>query len=47
MERHQARTFEKLAPHLPAETQMYVPRVEAVLQRREGTGLASLRAAGG
>lgn len=42
MKRHKARTFDALARHLPAETQMYVPRIEAVLQRREGVILASL-----
>lgn len=48
MKRHKARTFDALARHLPAETQMYVPRVEAVLLRREGAVLAELpRPAGG
>jgi membrane-bound lytic murein transglycosylase D len=30
------RTFDAIATRLPAETQMYVPKVEAVLLRREG-----------
>jgi hypothetical protein len=42
LKRHQARSFEDIAVHLPAETQMYVPKVEAVLLRREGLTLASL-----
>jgi len=46
MKRQKARTFDAIARHLPAETQMYVPRVEAVLQRREGVALASLPAPG-
>jgi membrane-bound lytic murein transglycosylase D len=41
-----AHTFDAISPHLPAETQMYVPKVEAVLLRREGMTLAGLRAPG-
>lgn len=41
-----ARTFDDIAPHLPAETQLYVPKVEAVIQRREGRALTGLPAAG-
>jgi membrane-bound lytic murein transglycosylase D len=37
---HKAATFDAIAPHLPAETQMYVPRVEATLLRREGIKLS-------
>lgn len=33
---HQARTFDAIAPRLPAETQMYVPKVEATLRKRAG-----------
>jgi membrane-bound lytic murein transglycosylase D len=40
--RRKARTFDEVARYLPAETQMYVPKVEAVLSRREGVKLASL-----
>ena len=39
-----AKTFDAIAPRLPAETQMYVPKVEATLQRREGITLADLKA---
>lgn len=42
--RHQARSYDAIATHLPAETQMYVPRVEATLLRREGVKLDQLRA---
>jgi membrane-bound lytic murein transglycosylase D len=36
------KTFDQIASSLPAETQMYVPKVEAVIQRREGKALAAL-----
>lgn len=35
-------SYERIATHLPAETQMYVPKVEAILLRREGVKLAEL-----
>lgn len=44
MDRHRARTFDQVAARLPAETQMYVPKMEAVLQRREGKSLTRLPA---
>lgn len=47
LDRHHARSFDGIALHLPAETQMYVPKVEATLQRREGVTLAKLRAPAG
>jgi membrane-bound lytic murein transglycosylase D len=37
-----ARTFDAIATRLPAETQMYVPKVEATLLRREGVKLDEL-----
>ena len=43
LDRYKANGFDQIAPHLPAETQMYVPRVEATILRRENTGLADLR----
>jgi membrane-bound lytic murein transglycosylase D len=43
LDRQKARTFDAIASHLPAETQMYVPRVEATLARREGVKLSQLR----
>jgi membrane-bound lytic murein transglycosylase D len=45
--RQKAKSFEAIAPRLPAETQMFVPRVEAVLLRREGLTLNQLRAPSG
>jgi membrane-bound lytic murein transglycosylase D len=47
LQRHKARTFDAIATHLPAETQMFVPRVEATLARREGVKLSQLRAPSG
>ena len=40
--RQKTRTYDAIATHLPAETQMYVPRVEATLLRREGIKLEQL-----
>ena len=42
LERNQARNFDSIATQLPAETQMYVPKVEATILRREGVSLDSL-----
>jgi membrane-bound lytic murein transglycosylase D len=42
LKRHKAKTYDAIASHLPAETQMFVPKVEATLQRREGINLAEL-----
>ena len=39
---HRATSFGEIARHLPAETQLYVPKFEAVLQRREGRRWADL-----
>jgi len=44
LDRHKTRSFDRIAPFLPAETQMFVPKVEATLLRREGVALASLEA---
>jgi membrane-bound lytic murein transglycosylase D len=43
LRQHKAKTFDAIATHLPAETQMYVPRIEATLARREGVKLSQLR----
>ncbi len=40
--RRKAHTYDAIAGRLPAETQMYVPKVEATLMRREGIKLAEL-----
>lgn len=42
LKRHKAQSFDAIARYLPAETQMYVPRVEATLLRREGARLEKL-----
>lgn len=42
LDRTGAKTYEAIAPMLPAETQMYVPKVEATLLRREGLQLSQL-----
>lgn len=42
--RYQAAGYDAIARHLPAETQMYVPRVEAIILRREGAKLSQLGA---
>ena len=47
LKQHKAKTFDAIATHLPAETQMYVPRVEATLARREGVSLSQLRTPSG
>jgi membrane-bound lytic murein transglycosylase D len=44
LKRRRAKSYDAIAPHLPAETQMYVPKFEAVLQRREGRTLNTLKA---
>jgi len=46
LDRHRTRSFDRIARYLPAETQMFVPKVEATLLRREGVALASLNAPG-
>jgi membrane-bound lytic murein transglycosylase D len=40
--RYKAKTYDAIAQYLPAETQLFVPRVEATIQRREGVRLAEL-----
>jgi peptidoglycan lytic transglycosylase D len=42
LDRYHTTTYDAIATHLPAETQMYVPKVEGVLLRREGVKLADL-----
>ena len=36
------RAFDDIATTLPSETQMYVPKLNAILQLREGTTLEKL-----
>lgn len=42
LRQHGASDFEGIADALPAETQMYVPKVAAVIELREGVALSSL-----
>jgi len=42
LKKHKATTYDEIAPYLPAETQMYVPKVEATLKKREGVTLSQL-----
>ena len=42
LKKRKAKTFDAIATDLPAETQMYVPRVEATVHKREGSFLAEL-----
>jgi peptidoglycan lytic transglycosylase D len=42
LDRYQTHNYDDIAQHLPAETQMYVPRVEAILHQREGVDLEDL-----
>lgn len=41
--RHQTRSYAAIATRLPAETQMYIPKLEATLYKREALTLAKLR----
>src|SRR6202142_4498434 len=44
LDRYKTESYDAIAEHLPAETQMYVPRIEAVLLQREGANLEQLSA---
>ena len=44
LDRYKTRSYDDIAEHLPAVTQMYVPRVEAVIRQREGAKLEQLSA---
>jgi membrane-bound lytic murein transglycosylase D len=44
LDRYRTRNYDDIATHLPAETQMYVPRVEAILLQRESVKLEQLSA---
>jgi membrane-bound lytic murein transglycosylase D len=43
LRKYKARTFDAIVDHLPAETQMYLPKVEASLRKREGLALDELK----
>lgn len=42
LKRHKAASYDAIASHLPAETQMFVPKVEATILKREGVRLSEL-----
>jgi membrane-bound lytic murein transglycosylase D len=42
LDRHRAKSFDEIATRLPAETQMYVPKIEATVAKREGVKLSEL-----
>jgi soluble lytic murein transglycosylase-like protein len=44
LDRYKTRSYDDIAAHLPAETQMYVPRVEAIILQRESAQLEQLPA---
>jgi membrane-bound lytic murein transglycosylase D len=44
LDRYKTHKYDDIAEYLPAETQMYVPRVEAILLQREGMNLEQLAA---
>ena len=44
LKRYQAKSYARIATHLPAETQMYVPKVAATILQREGKQLEKLKA---
>ncbi len=44
LDRYKTDNYDAIAQHLPAETQMYVPRVEATILQREGANLEQLSA---
>jgi membrane-bound lytic murein transglycosylase D len=43
LKRQGATSYDRIATHLPAETQMYVPKVEATIRHREGAALEKLK----
>lgn len=45
LKNQKARSFDVIANRLPAETQMFVPKVEATIRKREGRALADLKIA--
>lgn len=43
LDRQKTKSYDRIATRLPAETQMYVPKVEATVMRREGVALDRLK----
>jgi len=46
LQKSKTRSFDAIAGRLPAETQMYVPKIEATLRKREGLALSELKYSG-
>ena len=43
LKKHKGKTFDDINAYLPVETQMYVPKIEATLRKREALALRDLR----
>lgn len=43
LKKHKGRTYDDINQYLPVETQMYVPKIEATLRKRERVTLSQLR----
>lgn len=43
LKRYKATSYDGIASHLPAETQMFVPKVEATILKREGVKVSEMR----
>ena len=43
LKRHKGRTYDDINAYLPVETQLYVPKIEATLRRRESMALRDLK----
>ena len=46
LKQERARTFDEITARLPLETQMFVPKVEATIRKREGVALKDLKMPG-
>ncbi len=44
LKRHNADSYDAIASYLPAETQLFVPKVEATIEKREGVRISELPA---
>jgi len=47
LKRHKAGSYDQIAAYLPVETQMYVPKIEATLRKREHLALKDLKTGNG
>jgi membrane-bound lytic murein transglycosylase D len=47
LKKHKGRTYDDINQYLPVETQMYVPKIEATLRKRERTTLRDLKTSSG